>query len=171
MARRHRSFQRPPSRTMIWIGAGTAAQVVGVSNTIVASYNAAVLAIRPFTIIRTRIVIHFKSDQTGAAETVAGAYTEQVVTEEASAAGVASVPGGIDEPDADYYVYQPLFHDFNFVSGTGFENITGQGRYWTVDSKSMRKVGVDDDVVSVLDLRNLLGSSIAIEGRQLIKLH
>ena len=156
---------------MIWIGSGVAALVVSASNTLLASLNAPALALRPFTVIRTHLVIRFQSDQTGAVESVAGVYTQQVVKETASAAGIASLPGGIDESDADFFVYQPLFHDFDFISGVGARQQMGQGNYWTVDSKAARKVGVDDDIVDVLDLRNLLGSEIGVEGRQLLKLH
>ena len=40
-----------------------------------------------------------------------------------------------------------------------------------VDSKAMRKVGLDDDVALVLQQRAAIGVILAVEGRFLVKLH
>ena len=173
MARRHvgRVVGRSARRESVWLSAGFATQVVSSSNTLLASLNAAALALRPFTIVRTRLTVVFESDQTGADEKAQAVLTFQVVKETASAAGIGSLPGGIDEADGEFFVYRPLMQNFGFISGTGAQQIMGQGNYWDVDSKAMRKVGIDEDIVVVLDIRTLVGCAIGVEGRQLIKLH
>jgi len=173
MARAHRGriVPRPAPRTMIWIGAGISHTVISSATTLISSLNAAALALRPFTIIRTHLTIDFHSDQAIASETVMAVYTKQVVTEQAAAAGVGSVPSGVAEPDADFYVYKPIMFDFLFSTASGFVETRGQWSVATVDSKAMRKVGNNDDIATVLDIRAFAGCHIAIEGRTLIKLH
>ena len=164
-------FVRPPKRSMIWLSNGLAQTVILAGTaTLLASLNAGALALRPFTIVRTRLILSILSDQTGADEFVQGAFGMQTVSEAASAAGVAAVPTPLAEPDADFFVYQPFAENFLFVSGVGVNEITGQGSTYTIDSKAMRKVDIDDDVVITVENR-LFGYAVAVEGRQLIKLH
>ena len=123
MARRSRGPSvRPPARTMVWFSdrLNLLAVTAGVS-TLVTVLNAAVLALRPFTIVRTWIVIYFDSDQAVATEFGQAVYSEQVVTDSASAVGIASLPTPITETEADYFVYQPLFQEFGFGDATGFK--------------------------------------------------
>ena len=110
MARRHRSFTRPAARTMMWIGAGIVEQNVATSGgTLLGTLSAGALGLRPFTVIRSHVWVHIKSDQAAVSEFVQGVFSSQVVTDSAAAAGIASVPTGITEPEADYFVYQPIF--------------------------------------------------------------
>ena len=169
MARRTHLVRSAP-RTSIWIGAGISAVTTTAMATLIASLNAAALALRPFTIVRTRMKIHYVSDQNAASEATQAAFGIQVVTEVAATAGAGSVPTPITEPDADYFVYEPLFSDFDFIDATGFQQ-NANTNTTTVDSKAMRKVDVDDDVVFTLEQRNVLGTIISLEGRMLIKLH
>jgi len=172
MARRStRHFVRPAPRTMIWIGASLPTVTVSSSNQLLTVLSAGALLLRPFTIVRTRQLIRFESDQGAASESEMAAYTRQVVTTAAATAGVGSLPGGIDEPDSDFFVYQPIAQTFCFGSAIGFQVKNGPGDYWMVDSKAMRKVGIDDQVVGVIDVQAQLGSKIEIVGRTLIKLH
>ncbi len=174
MARRSNRtrFVRPAPRSMIWVGAGiTNLAVAASSATLIGTLNAAALLLRPFTVVRTRLVIQFISDQTAVTEFTQAAYGLQVVTEAAATAGIASIPTPITEVNADYFVYQPLMQNFAFVSGVGILSNQGQGNYWTVDSKAMRKVDVDDDIVQTVELRSATGADIAVEGRMLVKLH
>ena len=170
MVRRQR-FVRPPARSMIWLNAGIALSTVTAGNAVLLSVmNAAALALRPFMVVRNRMMIWIQSDQTGTTEFVQGAFGQIVVKQQASAAGVASVPSPLAETDAEWIVYQPFMNLFEFVSGVGvFEN-GGSGSSYTIDSKAMRKVGINEDLVTVAENR-LTGYDIAIEGRTLIKLH
>ena len=68
MANRTRRFVRPAPKTKIWIGAGAGTTVLAASSaTLVSVLNAGALALRPFTILRTRMDLLVASDQTGAA--------------------------------------------------------------------------------------------------------
>jgi len=170
MPRSHRGqrFIRPTPKTKMWIGNGTGfITLVNNANTLVSSLTAAALLLRPFTILRTHAVAFLATDQVVASEAPAGAYGELVVTDAASAAGIASIPDVLLNPEADWFVYQPMVTSFIFGSGIGF---TRDGDMWTVDSKSMRKVGPDDDVVTVAKVAGG-GADLFIRGRTLIQLH
>ncbi len=170
--RSNRVFTRPPAKTKVWIGASIANTVVAASTFVkLTTLTAAALALRPFTILRTRQVIWYASDQAAASEFGQGIYARIIVTESAATAGVGSIPSPIDEPEAAFYVYEGLMQNFLFGDGTGFTEVVGRGSHTIVDSKSMRKVGIDDDVVGVFHNRSATGAEIAIEGRQLIQLH
>ncbi len=172
MARRFRAratFVRSPGQK-VWVGAGvTATTIVGSSATLFSTLNAAALLLRPFTILRSRILISIRSDQVATSEFAAGVYAKQVVTESAAAAGVASVPTGISESNADFYVYQPLFHWFSIFTAVA-TNAPGDSQYM-IDSKAMRKVKADDDIATTIELRTTPGAIVATEGRTLVLLH
>ena len=173
MARRpyRGSVQRERSdRVPVWIGgriAGSAA--AGNSSTLLSTLNAAALALRPFTIIRTHIVLDITSDQLAAGETVVGAYGEIVVKETAATAGIASVPTPITEIGAGFHVYQGLIHDFLFGDVTGFQ--ARASTQYLIDSKAMRKVSINEDLAAVIQLGSAPGALVTVEGRILVKLH
>jgi len=174
MARRHaRSFVRPPARTKIWIGTGVAqSTLTGDALTLVASLGAVSLALRPFTVLRTHLHIWFHSDQSATSETPHGAFGQIVAKEQAVAVGATAMPSpsGIDgNPDADWYLWQALFADFLIKDATGFESSAGQ--QYEVDSKAMRKVGSNEDLVTMVDLQNSEGAILIFQGRRLIQLH
>ena len=170
MARRHTRFVRPPARSMVWAGIDVANLVVGANaSVIVASLGASILALRPFTIVRTRYLLTFSSDQTAALERPRAAIGEIVVTDKAAAAGIASVPAPITEIDGDWFFWQAMSHDFIFISGVGTDS-QGANQY-TVDSKAMRKVSIDEDVVTVIQETGVFGCEVSVLGRQLLKLH
>ena len=174
MARGHRGriVTRPVARTMVWIGARLAATTISSGATLLATLDPTTgFPLRPFTIVRTRLGISYVSDQAAASESQQGVFSMQVVTVSAAGAGVGSIPTPLTDPDADFHVYQPLFQDFLFASGVGFSDNVGGGSFTTVDSKAMRKVGIDDDIAMVLEQQSALGTVIAVEGRFLIKLH
>jgi len=173
MARRisRTPFVRGKPRSNVWIGLGLARVTVAAATpTLLATLNAGALGLRPFTVVRTHLLFQVISDQVAASEIIQGALGMQVVTETAAAAGVASLPTPLTETDADFFVYQPWFNALTILSAVGFEESTGQGASWTVDSKSMRKVGTDDDVAVTIENR-ALGYDVSLEGRMLVKLH
>ncbi len=79
------------------------------------------------------------------------------------------MPTPLAEADGEFYVYQPLFGEFTFLSAVGVNGV--EGRVWTIDSKAMRKVGINPDIVGVVELRGQGGMDVQIEGRTLIQLH
>ena len=131
---------RPAPRSMIWIGShlgetATAATI----KTLMASLSVAVLALRPFTVVRTRLDILIRSDQAAVSEQVRGAFGMIVVSDQAVAAGAASIPGPASETNGDWFVYEPWNNRFEFLSSVGFAQPSGTNL--VVDSKAMRKVG------------------------------
>ncbi len=165
-------FVRPSPKTKIWIGAGVGATtIVASSLTLISSLSAAVLLLRPFTILRTRMLIYWGSDQQTATEQPQGSYGRIVVTENASAIGATAIPDPSStdaDVDADWFVHQECIDRFIFGSGVGF--IEG-GHQYVVDSKAMRKVGKNDDVVAMFSETGGVGGLIITRGRALIQLH
>ncbi len=163
-------FVRPAPKTKVWIGAGLAASNLAPSaETFLSSLNAAALALRPFTILRTRLDIFFTSDQSVASEVPAGVYGRIVVQEEAAAVGITALPGPIGQSDADWFVYEGMTTSFLFKSGVGIE--AQMGVRYVVDSKAMRKVGSNETIAVVFELRTAAGGTINVEGRTLVQLH
>ena len=170
MPRHPRRVITPQRRTSVWFAMGlTNVFAGGNAKTQLLVLNAAALALRPFTVIRTRLWIQIISDQSAAAEVAQGAFGLIVVQEEASAAGAASVPGTISETDASFFVYEPFVNTFDIATAVGFHEPAGTQIH--VDSKAMRKVGISEDVVANVELRSAPAINIAMEGRMLVKLH
>ena len=173
MARRRQSFTRPAPRTKMWIGAGVGVtNIAGSTKALVSLLSAGAKTLRPFTILRTRMLIHAFSDQLGASEEPICSYGSIVVTDTAAAIGVTAVPNpsGISgDPEADWYLWQAMSVVFDFASAVGFD--ANAGAQYVIDSKAMRKVGPDDDVVDMATTETGHGVTLHTNGRMLIQLH
>ena len=160
-------------RETIWIGGAAFNQSLVTQTTVVlvTSLNAAALAFRPFTIVRTRGVIRVRSDQNAAAEDYGASYGRCVVSEQASAIGVTAVPTPTTDNVSDlWYVYEFMLGSLQVQTAVGlFEG--GQERI--IDSKAMRKVEDGEDVISVVEGAGTGFSGAQISGftRMLVKLH
>jgi len=175
MARRgHSRFIRPAPRTKMWVGHGVGNDTVVASTlTLLGSLSASVLLLRPFTILRTHLEVYYRSDQITATETIFGTLADLVVTETAAALGVTALPNPsplTGDPEQDWYLYQNVESQFNFASGVGFQG-DSMGVHYGIDSKAMRKVGPNDDVVLLFDQEAAVGAEVTTMGRQLIQLH
>ena len=178
MARRHaRSFVRPAPRTKMWIGAGIGTEALaGNAKVLSSTLSAGALLLRPFTILRTHLNVGILSDQGTAIETSLATIGSMVVTDTAAALGVTAVPdpSGISgDPEAGWFLWQAMwvafFIDINGTDGIGID--ANSGRQYLVDSKAMRKVGPDDNIVTVLSNDTATGVTIITSGRRLIQLH
>jgi len=118
------------------------------NSVIITSLNAAALAVRPFTIVRTRGFISIGSDQTGAQEEQQASYGQVVVSDEAVAVGVTAVPTPDTSSGSDWYVYFAMADQFIFVTGAGFQQ-ANLFRH-VIDSKAMRKVEEGQDLIGVV---------------------
>jgi len=171
---RQRSFgTRTARREMVWIGlfpaqakiALAAGQVI-----LMGTLNAAALALRPFTVVRTRGFLWTASDQEGAIEEPFGAFGLMVVKQTASAAGIASLPTPVTESDGEFFVYEPWIAAMRFVSATGIADPAGSTIHF--DSKAQRKLGLDEDLaVTIENESSTHGADVIIGGRILVKLH
>ncbi len=92
-----------------------------------------------------------------------------VVSDQAIAAGVASLPASDANSDAPFFVWEPLAVRIRLATAVGFDG--NAGYHQIVDSKAMRKVGNNEDLVSVVSLVGAPGGFLSLEGRILIKLH
>ncbi len=172
MARRvaRARFVRPPPRTKMWIGAHLGLiSITASADAVVGSYNAAALALRPFTILRTRMELLFDSDQQAANEDPQGSFGMIIANATAVALGTTAIPSPAVAFNSDWHVYQDCQTRFTFLSTIGAIDPAGQ-RY-TIDSKAMRKVGPNDDQAWVFAEDGGHGAFLYIRGRQLIQLH
>ena len=133
--------------------------------------NAAALALRPFTIVRTRLQVLIKSDQIANNENQFGALGMCIVTEQATAIGVTAVPTPLTDLASDaWFVHQPLIATFALVTAVGID--ADGGHQYEVDSKAMRKVEDGFDLAQTVEVSSLSdGTVITAIGRILVKLH
>jgi len=174
MAGRSRGFNRGRTqrRESLWLFFEPVITVMtATGGTLTHSLNAAALALRPFTIVRTHIELLLKSDQTAATEDQVGAFGMAVVSDQASAIGVTAIPTPDTDAGSDLwfihkYVMQSWVDD---SAGAGGLNSHG----WTLDSKAMRKVEDGQDIVAVTEMDSATSSGISLwsAGRMLIKTH
>ncbi len=157
-------------RETLWIG-GTFQNttITGATATLLTTLSAAALALRPFTIVRTRGLVHYSTDQEAADETPLGAYGQCVVSEQASAIGVSAIPTPVTDSSSDaWFMYEALMDNYQFRSGVGANSI---GEQFRIDSKAMRKVEDGFDIVTVLENAATDGLRALTFTRTLVKLH
>ncbi len=135
------------------------------------SLNATALALRPFTVVRSRIHLNIQSDQLAASEDQVGAFGIAVVSDQAVGIGISAVPTPVTDLGSDLWLaHQYMTASTGFLSAVGFEaQFTTNYEF---DSKAMRKVEDGSDLIFVKE-RGTLGDGISMfsAGRVLIKLH
>ncbi len=129
------------------------------------------LALRPFTVVRTRGILHMHSDQSAADEFQDVAYGQAKISEQAAAIGVTAMPTPDTDVESDlWFVYERIMSQFLFVTAAGVESV--EGVMILFDSKSMRKVEDGEQLASVVEAGSLSdGFTVTAQFRQLIKLH
>ncbi len=171
--RRSSRFIRPAPRTKMWIGSGVGVTTLTASTkALISTLSAGALLLRPFTILRVHMDILYASDQDTATETPRGSYGKIVVTDTAAALGVTAIPDPSStsgDPEAGWFVHQTMSYRIN-SQNAGFFGVD-VGHYYTIDSKAMRKVGPDDDIVAMFTQDASVGGLLITQGRTLIQLH
>ena len=170
MARRHVVSRARGSRCQTSWFQGDIAFITQASagSTIVYSLNAAALALRPFTIVRTHIQFMLFSDQEAAVEQQVCAFGLAVVSDQATAVGVTAVPTPTTEASSDLW----FMHKYMFADAVNLTDRAIPSKIYTVDSKAMRRVDIGQDVVGVLERTSSGGGLILVTAlRQLVKLH
>ena len=162
------------SRKTLWAGfGGSNTNLAAGAATIINSANAALLLLRPFTIVRTRLVWNVRSDQAAVTENYAAAIGLAVVSDQAVAVGVTAVPTPVTDVGSDLFLmWSAAISQFNFLSSVGFHPASGVMS--EIDSKAMRKVDDDQDIVLVVEDEPTIGTdgvNVAVFGRLFIKLH
>ena len=170
MARGTRRYQRGSARRQsLWLSVELPpVDVAANSATLLGSLNAGGLALRPFTVVRTRVILTCQSDQVAATEEFGGAWAFGVTTERAVTAGIGSIPNPFGNADSDeFFFYDDTFGQFTFVGSVG----TTTQVSFPADSKAMRKVGPDDNIAFMFESLPDFGATVGVLGRMLIKLH
>ena len=99
------------------------AQTVVTGPVILFALTAASLALRLFTIVRTRLLVSIISDQLAASEIQMGAVGAAIVSDQVNAIGVTAVPTPITDMGSDlWFVHQLMYNEFVFGDGTGFQD-------------------------------------------------
>jgi len=172
---RNRTFVRGgrARRETLWIAGLFGRDTLASASTAVlaASLNAASLALRPFTIVRVRGVLRLMSDQDAITEDQVAAYGMAVVSDQSAAIGVTAVPTPAADMGSDlWFVYEALINRVFFRSDTGVS--TDPGTFVQFDSKAMRKVNNDQDVVVMKESDAISdGCILSDQFRMLVKLH
>ena len=173
----HRAFRRGSAaisqkRLSTWFFFTPAATTMtATGGTILFQLNAAALALRPFTIVRTRFQVGILSDQLAADELQVAGLGMAVVSDQAAAIGVSAVPTPVTDLGSElWFQHRLMYSNFSFLTAAGFDQ-QGMVNY-EIDSKAMRKVNESEDVV-VVGERGGAGSGviIVVGGRMLVKLH
>ena len=176
MARRTRFVSRghvSQRRKTIW-GAHVMSQHMiagGDTAAILSNAGASILAMRPYTIVRTRGFLSLSTDNHVAEELQEFSFGHCVVSDEAFAIGVTAVPTPDTDMDSDlWYVFEQMAAKNEFSSAAGFDPRGAiQYRY---DSKAMRKVEDGQTDISVIESSGASsGFELTHSFRQLIKLH
>ena len=158
-------------RETLWIDDPTVEATLGgaPTATLLSTLSAAGLALRPFTVVRTRGNFFIRSDQAAAGESYGAAVGMCVVSDQAAAIGVTAVPNSVSDRSSDlWYVFEELFSRQVGTTTTG--RIAEVGVFTTYDSKAMRKVEEGQDLATVVE-NELAGTVIVHNARILLKLH
>ncbi len=156
----------------MWVGKDLTTNNVNTSNVVmIRSANAALLALRPFTVVRSHVFLSLQSDQVIATEDQQVAFGGCVVSDQAVAIGVTAVPTPLTDLGSDlWYMWKMLQNSFALLSAIGVA--TNFNKTWEIDSKAMRKVEDGQDIIDVFEVASTSdGLSLTSVGRMLLKLH
>ncbi len=160
-------------RESLWIGIVRFRTNITAPSTavIINSLNAAALALRPFTVVRTRGFIFCGSDQIANIEPYDCTVSYAVVSDQALAIGVTAVPTPETDQSSDlFFVYETIIGEMKLISAAGFADPAGQGREF--DSRAMRKVQESEDIAFVIETSAVSnGVFMSHTSRMLVKLH
>ena len=129
--------------------------------------TAALDAQRPFTVVRTIITGHLISDQSAGGEVQLAAVGFAVVSDQALAVGITSVPTPITDAQSDLW----FLHDWVLGSGSAV-NDGRVGFGFKIESRAMRKVEDGQSPILVSEFSATGdGWTMITAGRMLIKTH
>ena len=170
MARNHSRTARRAGQVRLtdWGFLNPANTTLAASSVILGSLNAAALAMRPFTIIRQYYEIMLRSDQAAAVEIQIAGVGVCVVSDQASAIGITAIPTPLTDLGSDLW----MLHQICMANAVDLTDRTIPARHYSIQSKSMRKVNSDEDMMIVAQgSAASQGMILSMGGRFLIKLH
>jgi len=158
-------------RETIWLFFPFASNAVTASATAVQQYalNAAALALRPFTVVRTIFNWSVISDQSAASESYIGNFGLCVVSEQAAAIGITALPTPATDQGSDLWFLHKLWIGRFELTGS---DVTTDQSSRDFESRAMRKVQDGEDIVGTVEA-GIGGSGCVVKtvGRMLVKLH
>jgi len=169
MARKSSRIHRvAPRRLTTWLQFQPIAITLATNATATLAFtlNAAALALRPFTVVRTHFQFMLGSDQAANIEQQSVGVGMAIVSDQASAIGITAVPTPIID------MASPLFfaHTLIFADESSVTDRTRPATFQKLDSKAMRKVEVGEDLVIMVEGGGIdSGMVIRMAGRILIK--
>ncbi len=173
-SRVHRSNFAGPVRESLWFSGTFSVNDLATGSAIaITNLNAAALALRPFTIVRTRGQLFLTSDQVAASEDQVLAYGEAVVSDQAEGIGVTALPTPVTDSGSDLFLVFEVMQMRSLVA-TAVGVLTGLsvGLERIIDSKAMRKVEDGQTLVAVAETTAISeGVRLYSFTRTLIKLH
>ena len=159
-------------RESVWLSIAPTTTTITAAGTSVlfTGFSAGALALRPFTIVRTRGTLAIRSDQAVATEVFQASLGLAVVSDQAIAIGVTAVPSPETDRDSDlWFVYETLEGFFVLSSAIGIYEAQIRKEF---DSRAMRKVEDGQDVATVLETSSISAGCVILKaGRMLLKLH
>jgi len=170
MARRVRSFSRGPRRALDWSASTPATAFASLAGSTSAISQIFVPIVGGETVVRTRGMFGWGTDNAAGDEPQIGAYGICVVSEPAASVGITAVP----TPDTDAAWGGWLYHTY-FMSNTEFQSSVGVNfdniRRIVIDSKAMRKIDENDRLITVIQNSSADGMIFNDSTRFLTKVH
>ena len=172
MARRFGSsrFTRGPRKAVDWGASAPQAASTNVPGSSAVLLEVFLPIAGGETVIRTRGMLGYKSDQIAASEIQLGAFGIAVVSEQAATVGITAIPHpSTDAPWGGWFYHTYLMSEFVFSSAIAFQ--ADFMHTIVIDSKAMRKIDEDDRIVVVVENTAATGFAIANSERFLSKVH
>jgi len=125
----------------------------------------------PFTVTRTVGWLAVRGDTLSQSEDQLVAVGAAVVSEQARAAGIASLPTPITDEESDlFFLYDSVVGGFDLLTAVGMSNQSWTIRYF--DSRAQRKVQSDGEgVVWTVENSLATGLEYMLKFRMLVKLN
>ena len=161
---------RAPRRKTVWIGTATASAVtVGAGASVVhSSFVPSALSMLAPTVVRVRGDLLVHPVAFGVDANWSGAYGLCLVSDEALAIGETAIPRAFDDDDWSGW----LVHGY-FTGHLEFQSSTSElvmPQVQVIDSKSMRKVGVNESLVWMFENNSSVSVRASLQARVLVKL-
>jgi len=121
--------------------------------------------------VRTQLECLIVSDQEAASEVQVVAIGGAIVSDQAVAIGVTAVPTPVTDIGSDLFFFYQMMMSSIVVGAT--PGSTTEDKTYSIDSRGMRKVDGDQDLIVVAEISSAIGSGATLfsAGRVLLKLH
>ncbi len=139
-------------RQVTWVAPADQGYLAVASNTkvLLSTFDPAAFGLIKPTIVRVRGQINIRPEAFTADVDITGAYGVAVVSDQAVAAGIASIPGPFTDAEWDgWFVWQAFAMHLQITSPVeSFMIVDGRE---TIDSKAMRKITDNETMVTVVE--------------------